>query len=212
MQIRSGFRSRRLLYGALSAAALMTLCAGLSPGHASTPGPTSTVARAAEPAEFVHQEIVNRADGSRMVTWDDRTTTGALAATARHAAYEQRETNQWHFQEQEGEDAWQIRNEKAGSLCLQPAGAPAVGVSVVLRTCEEGNPAQSWRIVKEETDLATGQPGGTSTGWWTLRPDTAPRLAAAVDRVGGNESTISLYRATNSADRLWHHERPWRSW
>ncbi|MFF1508080.1 RICIN domain-containing protein [Streptomyces sp. NPDC058326] len=116
----------------------------------------------------------------------------------------------WRFEDQ-GDGTRQIRNETAGT-CLATQGAPAVGVRVVMKTCDAGNPAQSWRMVAGQTDLPSADPGGTATGWWSLRPADAPKYAAAAEVIGAVHSAIFLYRATNSADRLWHHARPWQSW
>ncbi|MFE2373820.1 RICIN domain-containing protein [Streptomyces sp. NPDC059398] len=152
-----------------------------------------------------HQEIVNRADGSRMESFNDSKAAGTALATIRAAVFDKRVVVGWEL-ERRSDSTWVIRSEEAG-LCLQPTSTAAVGVAVSMENCD-GSAAQSWKIVPESTN--TGAEG--ATGWWSLRPAGNTRLAAAVDTVGGAYSTVSLYRATNSADRLWHHEDPGQSW
>ncbi|MEU6760712.1 hypothetical protein [Streptomyces sp. NPDC046685] len=103
---------------------------------------------------------------------------------------------------------WVIRNEKNATLCLQPASEPAAGVLLVVQTCN-GSEIQSWQLVNEQTDLSDA---AGPTGWWSLRPTLNTKLAAAPPTLGGGFSEVRLYRATNSSDRLWHHETPGRSW
>ncbi|MFG2650386.1 RICIN domain-containing protein [Streptomyces sp. NPDC048436] len=186
----------------LSAASLAA--ADTSPSHA-------PAARAAKAADIRGHEIINRSDGSRMGIWSDQDFDGAWSATHRGVGYEERKTMTWRFEDQ-GDGTWQIRNETVDKLCLATERAPAVGVRVIMKTCDTGNPAQSWRMVAEQTEPASEDPGGTTTGWWSLRPADSTKYAAAPQAIGAVHSEILLYRATNSADRLWHHARPWQSW
>lgn len=65
----------------------------------------------------------------------------------------------------------------------------------------------SWVLRSEDAELCA-QPVSKP---WTLRPATATTLTAAVDNVGGQGdgyTSVSLYRAANGADRLWHYEEP----
>lgn len=196
MPVRDLLRSRRWLVASLTAVAAAGVCGAVMPGQAS-----------AVPAvgSFRHQEIVNRADGSRMESFNDSKNAGTALATIRAAVFDERTVVGWEL-EKHDDGTWVIRSEEAG-LCLQPASTPAVGVAVSMENCN-GSTAQSWKIVSEST--STGAQG--PTGWWSLRPAGNTKLAAAVDTIGGAYSTVSLYRATNSADRLWHHEDPGQSW
>ncbi|MEU7426119.1 RICIN domain-containing protein [Streptomyces sp. NPDC040750] len=208
MRTRSAPRPR----GTMVAAAVLSLgAASLAAAETYDPVSPAPAVRAAEAADIPGQEIINRSDGSRLGIWDDGTSNGNRSATHRSAGYERRKTLTWRFQDR-GDGTWRIRNETAGQLCLATESAPAVGVRVILGKCDADDPAQSWRTVPEQTDLPHDDPGGTATGWWSLRPADSTELAAAVERIGADFSGVLLYRATNSVDRLWHQARPWRSW
>ncbi|MEV0522061.1 RICIN domain-containing protein [Streptomyces sp. NPDC050439] len=198
------------LRGTLATAVVFSLSAA-SLAAADTSDSPAPAARDAKAADIRGQEITNRADGSRLGIWSDFSTAGAAAATHRSASYEERETLTWRFEDQ-GDGIWQIRNEKRDKLCLATEKAAAVGVKVVMKTCDTGNPNQSWRMVAEQTALSPEEPGNSTTGWWSLRPADSTKYAAAPLGIGPVHSEIFLYRAANSADRLWHHARPWKSW
>ncbi|MDQ0791697.1 RICIN domain-containing protein [Streptomyces sp. B1I3] len=160
-------------------------------------------------ADVRHQEIINRADGGRLSAWDDVAAPGVPAGIIRepNADYESRTSTQWELEEQ-GDGSWLVRNEKNTTVCLQPESEPKPNVRVVLKPCT-GDRNQTWQIVAEETDL---DPRVGPTGWWSLRPTTNPKLAVAPQRVGFAFSDVRLFRATNSADRLWHHKPADKSW
>ncbi|MEU9444663.1 hypothetical protein AB0D42_28040 [Streptomyces sp. NPDC048304] len=186
----------RILARLLPAMAAVALCA------------TATPAQAAGP-DIRHQEIVDKADGGRLSTWDDNASAGVAASTIRqpNSDYESRTSVMWEL-EQQDDGSWVIRNEKNATLCLQPSSDPAPNVLVVVQVCN-GSALQSWRLVPEQTDLAAS---AGSTGWWSLRPASNTRLAAAPSTTGGAYSDIRLFRATNSDDRLWHHQPARHSW
>ncbi|WP_327293558.1 MULTISPECIES: RICIN domain-containing protein [unclassified Streptomyces] len=140
-----------------------------------------------------------------MESFNDSKDAGTALATIRAAAFDKRAVVGWEL-ERHDDGTWAVRSEEAG-LCLQPKSTAAVGVAVSMENCN-GSTAQSWKIVPESTSTGVQGP----TGWWSLRPAGDTKLAAAVDTVGGAYSTVSLYRATNSADRLWHHATPGQSW
>ncbi|MFI5828699.1 RICIN domain-containing protein [Streptomyces sp. NPDC051578] len=197
MPIPKSHTRRRVLLRVLPAVAALTLCA------------VGTPSQAADVTDARHQEIINRADGGRLSSWDDATHDGVAASTIREPNdnYEARTSTQWEL-EQQNDGTWLVRNEKNAGLCLQPTTTATINAVVVLKRCT-GERIQTWQIVPEETDLdlAAG-----STGWWSLRPADNPMLAAAPVTVGGAYSGIRLFRATNSADRLWHHQSARHSW
>ncbi|MFI6037895.1 hypothetical protein ACIBBD_27705 [Streptomyces sp. NPDC051315] len=92
-------------------------------------------------------------------------------------------------------------NEKNATLCLQPESTAMTNVRVLPKRCT-GDRNQTWQIIAEQTDHTDAG----RTGWWSLRPTPEPRAGRRALPVGGSYSEIRLFRASNSADRLWHHQ------
>ncbi|MEU7135287.1 hypothetical protein [Streptomyces sp. NPDC046261] len=155
------------------------------------------------------REIVNRADGSRLSAWaENNTSPGSEVITTRASSFDSNQVTRWNLERQDG-GTWLVRNAKDPAVCLQLASAAAVDVKVVLQKVT-GDLDQRWEFVPEHTDLdaVVGD-----TGWWTLRPATNRNLAVTqVTLATGGWSHLALYRATDSADRLWHHQEPGADW
>jgi hypothetical protein len=188
--------TRRMLISLLPIMTAVALCTSTTPSQAAS-------------RDIRHKEIVDKADGGRLSTWDDNASAGVAASTIRqpNSDYENRTSVMWEL-EQQDDGSWLIRNEKNATLCLQPASSPAPNVQLVVQPCT-GDKIQTWQLVPEQTDLATS---AGSTGWWSMRPTLNPKLAAAPSTTGGAYSDIRLFRATNSTDRLWHYQSAGQSW
>ncbi|MEV4505594.1 RICIN domain-containing protein [Streptomyces klenkii] len=153
-----------------------------------------------------NQVIVNRADGGRLSAYSDAAQPGANAMTIRDPKWDTRTSDQWKLERQD-DGSWLVISEKNPSVCLQPKSEAKAGVFLVLQP-STGSRDQTWQLVSERTDLAaTGR-----TGWWSLRPTTDTSLAVAPTSIGGDWSDLKLYRATDSVDRLWHHQDADESW
>lgn len=194
MTTRGAAGTRRNMLLLLPALAVATLVAATAPSQAA-PGDQSR-----------NQQIINKADGSRIGTYQDSTGAGNTIHTFRTADYDKRATLQWALQEHSSDGTVVVRNEKNTTMCLQPGSTPASGVELVIQPCD-GSEIQKWRMVREQTGQNTA-----ATGWWSLRPASNTQLAAAPYGLGSGGGKVRLQQATNSSDRLWHHQNAGESW